>query len=71
MTANDSFTFGGAACRAEGYFITDACIGCGACLSDCPQSCIDLNGRAEIRQANCLHCGNCAAICPAGAVIRR
>ena len=67
----DSFTFGGAACRAEGYFITDACIGCGACLSDCPQSCIDLNGRAEIRQANCLHCGNCAAICPAGAVIRR
>ena len=68
----DSFSFGGAEQRASGYYVTDACLSCGACLADCPQSCIDLTGdKAVIRQENCLHCGNCAAVCPAGAVKRR
>ena len=35
-----SFSFGGAENRAEGYAITDACIGCGSCVAVCPQSCI-------------------------------
>ncbi|MDO4863450.1 MAG: 4Fe-4S binding protein [Ruminococcus sp.] len=65
----DSFSFGGAESRVGGYFVTEDCIGCGTCLGDCPQSCIDMvGGRAVIRQQNCLHCGNCAAVCPAGAV---
>ena len=67
----DSFTFGGAEIRASGYFVTDDCIRCGSCLTDCPQSCIDLTDKAVIRQENCLHCGNCAAICPVGAVVKR
>ncbi|WP_295092738.1 4Fe-4S binding protein, partial [Ruminococcus sp.] len=67
----DSFTFGGAEIRSSGYFVTDDCIRCGSCLSDCPQSCIELNGKAVIRQENCLHCGNCAEVCPVGAVVRR
>lgn len=68
----DSFSFGGAASEASGYYVTGDCIGCGSCLSDCPQSCIDMaDGRAVIRQQNCLHCGNCAAVCPAGAVKMR
>ena len=67
----DSFTFGGAESKAAGYFVTDACIACGSCLSDCPQSCIELNEKAVIRQENCLHCGNCAEVCPVGAVVRR
>ena len=68
----DSFSFGGAKSKTSGYFVTDNCIGCGACLNDCPQSCIDMtDSRAVIRQQNCLHCGNCAAICPVGAVIVR
>ena len=68
----DSFSFGGAENKSSGYFVTDNCISCGACLNDCPQSCIDLiDGKAVIRQQNCLHCGNCAAICPVGAVIVR
>ena len=33
-----SFSFGGAENRAEGYAITDACIGCGSCVAVCPQS---------------------------------
>lgn len=68
----DSFSFGGAKHKASGYFVTDNCIGCGACQADCPQSCIDFSDRkAVIRQQNCLHCGNCAAVCPVGAVIVR
>ena len=67
-----NFTFGGAEIKASGYYMTDECIGCGSCLSDCPQSCIDMvNGQAVIREQNCLHCGNCAAVCPVGAVKRR
>ena len=65
----DSFTFGGTGSKASGYFVTEACIGCTACQSVCPQSCIDIvGGKAVIRQENCLHCGNCASVCPAGAV---
>ena len=67
----DSFTFGGAAIKASGYFVTDNCIACGSCLTYCPQSCIDLSDKAVIRQENCLHCGNCAAICHVGAVLKR
>ena len=68
----DSFSFGGAENKASGYFVTETCIGCGACLNDCPQSCIDMtDGKAVIREQNCLYCENCAAICPVGAVIVR
>ena len=65
----DSFSFGGADERREGYFITEACIGCGSCTAVCPQDCI----RSEtvpfvIQQEHCLHCGNCRQICPVEAV---
>ena len=67
-----SFTFGGAEKRAEGYFITDACIGCGSCAAVCPQNCI-LTERIPyvIEREHCLHCGNCLTACPVGAVERR
>ena len=67
-----SFTFGGAKEKTEGYFITDACIGCQSCVAVCPQQCIATeNIPLAINQANCLHCGNCLTACPAGAVERR
>ncbi len=66
-----SFTFGGTILAQEGYFITDACIGCHACDVVCPQNCIDFSAiPAVIRQKNCLHCGNCMNVCPQKAVIR-
>ena len=67
-----AFTFGGAEKKAEGYFISDACIGCGKCTEVCPQSCIEGDGiQHMIRQEHCLHCGNCLDACPVGAVERR
>ena len=66
-----SFSFGGNIMQPNGYVITDNCIGCGKCLSVCPQNCIDLNSRAAIRQKNCLHCGNCMQVCPAEAIVRK
>ena len=67
-----SFTFGGAERKPEGYFITDACIGCRSCVSVCPQQCIDTDIIPfVIDQAHCLHCGNCMEVCPVGAVEKR
>ena len=67
-----SFTFGGAEEKAEGYFITESCIGCGVCVDVCPQKCIGTSGRPlVIEQEHCLHCGNCWRECPADAVIKR
>ena len=67
-----SFTFGGAAQKPEGYFITDACIGCGSCAAVCPQNCINAESIPYvIEQEHCLHCGNCIEACPVGAVERR
>ena len=67
-----SFSFGSAEEKAEGYFITDACIGCGSCASVCPQSSINTDRIPHmIVQEHCLHCGNCLEVCPVGAVERR
>ena len=67
-----SFTFGGAERKPEGYFITDACIGCRSCVAVCPQQCIDTDSIPfVIDQAHCLHCGNCMEECPVGAVEKR
>ena len=67
-----SFTFGGADKKAEGYFITDSCIGCGSCVAVCPQDCIRQDSIPfQIEQEHCLHCGNCMTACSVGAVARR
>lgn len=67
-----SFTFGGSEARTEGYFITDACVGCGSCAAVCPQNCINTDGIPHvIEQEHCLHCGNCFEACPTGAVEKR
>lgn len=67
-----NFTFGGIEKREEGYFITDACIGCGSCVEVCPQECIKTDDIPyEIEHEHCLHCGNCLTACPVGAVIKK
>ena len=67
-----SFSFGGVEKKAEGYFITDACIGCGSCIEVCPQKCLITDEIPfVIEQAHCLRCGNCMTACPVRAVERR
>lgn len=67
-----SFAFGGGVNKESGYFITDRCVGCGRCVSVCPQNCIIQDKLPfVIIQENCLHCGNCFKACHAGAVERR
>ena len=67
-----SFTFGGSEAKEDGYYITDACVGCGSCAAVCPQNCINTNNVPfVIEQEHCLHCGNCFEACPTGAVEKR
>ena len=67
-----TFTFGGAEEKREGFHISGACTGCGACAAVCPQGCIRQDGIPYVIElAHCLHCGNCLTACPAGAVEKR
>lgn len=44
------------------------CIGCNACVKDCPASALVLlEGKAEVKR-ECIQCGHCVAICPVKAV---
>jgi heterodisulfide reductase subunit A2 len=52
---------------------TDACTGCGDCLTTCPYDAIasvEVEGRtvAEVAAAVCKGCGGCVPLCPAGAL---
>ena len=42
------------------YFITDACISCGACEPECPVNCISAGDDKYIIDENiCIECGTC------------
>jgi ferredoxin len=51
------------------YKITDDCVNCGACESECPNSAISEKGNVRwIDPANCVDCGACQGACPADAI---
>ncbi len=47
----------------------EKCIGCGLCVSDCPNVHLYLeNKKAKAAETGCIECGHCFAICPMNAV---
>ncbi|HZK19606.1 MAG TPA: NADH-quinone oxidoreductase subunit NuoF [Treponemataceae bacterium] len=55
------------------YFITDKCIGCGACARKCPANCItgDKKQIHIIDQSQCVKCGECERTCMFNAIIKK
>lgn len=51
------------------YQITDECIGCGLCQSECPVEAISMGPEhREIDQSKCIHGGTCFEGCPVEAI---
>ena len=64
----ETYIVGQAEAYKKGYWITNACIGCGTCLKHCPQRCIMPGAKYTIQSEHCLHCGACYEFCPVKAV---
>lgn len=49
----------------------EKCIGCGRCISFCPDACIELieEKKSQVDYDFCKGCGVCAAVCPAKAIL--
>jgi ferredoxin len=51
------------------YKISDACINCGSCDSECPVEAISEKDNARVIDASkCMDCGACASVCPTEAI---
>jgi len=50
------------------HSISDACISCGTCISECPVEAISEGTPYKINPDTCTDCGSCAEACPADAI---
>lgn len=53
----------------ELQYVDQKCVGCGECLSACPNSCHSMEeGRHSFERQNCISCGRCTSVCLGGAL---
>ncbi|MDL2231486.1 4Fe-4S binding protein [Porphyromonadaceae bacterium OttesenSCG-928-L07] len=51
------------------YVISEDCISCGSCESECPVSAISMgDAHYMIDGGTCIDCGSCASACPVSAI---
>ena len=51
------------------YTITDKCVSCGTCESECPVGAISQGDTQYNIDADvCIDCGTCASVCPTEAI---
>jgi len=50
--------------RKRQLYIADWCLGCGSCLSFCPQGALYLDRKVKVDQKACILCGYCGRACP-------
>ena len=52
------------------YKITDECVACGSCISECPMDAISEGDEIYVIDADaCSDCGTCAEACPTEAIV--
>ena len=54
--------------KADAFYTTDRCTGCGFCAEACPLNNVRLEGGRPVWGAHCTHCMACICGCPAEAV---
>lgn len=52
------------------YVITDNCVACGTCISNCPVEAISEGDIYVIDADTCIDCGTCAGVCPSESIIQ-
>lgn len=55
------------------FEVTDACVGCGACIKTCPEKAIrpaprDYPSPLLVLEESCTACAECAEVCPVSAI---
>ena len=51
------------------YIITDSCVACGTCITECPVGAIIEGDNYKIDDDICVSCGTCVFSCPTGAIV--
>ncbi len=54
--------------KADKFTVSDACVGCGLCVKNCPTNSITLKDGKPVWGSGCTHCMACICYCPKEAI---